>query len=43
MDLVSISEFACGAMENWGLVTFRDTQILFDPENTSVDRMQSTP
>lgn len=39
-DLVSISDFASGAMENWGLTTYRETAILVDPENTSVDRKQ---
>ena len=24
-----------GAMENWGLVTFRETAVLVDPKNTS--------
>lgn len=29
-DLVAIPDFAAGAMENWGLVTFRETAMLFD-------------
>jgi tricorn protease interacting factor F2/3 len=28
LDLVSIKDFASGAMENWGLITFRETSIL---------------
>lgn len=40
MDLVSISDFAAGAMENWGLTTYRETTILVDPEKTSADRKQ---
>lgn len=40
MDLIAIPDFASGAMENWGLVTYRETCVLFDPENTSTDRKQ---
>lgn len=29
-DLLAVHEFAAGAMENWGLVTYRTTAILFD-------------
>lgn len=31
LDLVAIPEFAMGAMENWGLVTFRKTSLLYNP------------
>lgn len=27
--------------ENWGLVTYRETMVLVDPENTSLIRKQS--
>ena len=40
MDLIAISDFASGAMENWGLVTYRETCLLVDPKNTSADRKQ---
>lgn len=40
MDLIAIPEFACGAMENWGLTTFRETTILVDLEKSSADRKQ---
>lgn len=30
LDLVAVHEFLHGAMENWGLVTFRATALLFD-------------
>ncbi len=33
-DLLAVHEFAMGAMENWGLVTYRTTAVLFD-EKTS--------
>lgn len=35
LDLIAIPDFAAGAMENWGAVTFRETAILVDPKNTS--------
>ncbi|XP_043237159.1 puromycin-sensitive aminopeptidase-like [Amphibalanus amphitrite] len=40
LDLIAIPDFASGAMENWGLVTFRETCILVDPVNTSTARRQ---
>ncbi len=36
MDLVAIPDFANGAMENWGAVTYRETALLVDPENSSL-------
>ncbi|KAG0419280.1 putative M1 family aminopeptidase 2, partial [Dictyocoela roeselum] len=36
LDLVGIPEFSMGAMENWGLVTFRETALLYDPYNSNV-------
>lgn len=35
MDLIAIPDFAAGAMENWGAVTYRETAILVDPEHTA--------
>ncbi|XP_076010299.1 endoplasmic reticulum aminopeptidase 1b [Genypterus blacodes] len=34
-DLVAIPDFQSGAMENWGLTTYRETGLLFDPEKSS--------
>lgn len=39
-DCIAISDFECGAMENWGLVTFRETAVLVDPKLTSADSKQ---
>ncbi|XP_050419244.2 puromycin-sensitive aminopeptidase [Patella vulgata] len=35
IDLLSVADFAIGAMENWGLLTFKEALILVDPKNTS--------
>lgn len=36
LDLVALPDFGSGAMENWGLETFRETALLVDPANSSV-------
>jgi puromycin-sensitive aminopeptidase len=40
MDLITIADFAAGAMENWGLITYRETALLVDPENSSTQAKQ---
>ena len=40
MDLIAIPDFKIGAMENWGLVTYRETCLLVDPFNTSSNQKQ---
>lgn len=40
IDLIAIADFSAGAMENWGLVTYRETCLLVDPENTSANTKQ---
>ncbi len=39
-DLIAIPDFGAGAMENWGLITYRETSLLYSPEETSVDSKQ---
>jgi len=29
LDLIAIPDFVSGAMEHWGLVTFRETSVLY--------------
>lgn len=36
-DLVAVPDFSAGAMENWGLTTYRESCMLVDPENTAAD------
>ena len=40
MDLVAIPDFGAGAMENWGLVTYRTIYLLFDEQNSSIRTKQ---
>ncbi|XP_028392975.1 puromycin-sensitive aminopeptidase-like [Dendronephthya gigantea] len=40
IDLIAIPDFAAGAMENWGLVTYRETALLVDPTNSSSSSKQ---
>ncbi len=40
LDVIAIPDFAAGAMENWGAITYRETAILVDPENSSLANKQ---
>lgn len=40
LDMVAIPEFAMGAMENWGLVTYREVDVLIDPVKASSQQRQ---
>lgn len=39
-DLIALPDFASGAMENWGCITFREHCLLVDPANTSLPTKQ---
>ncbi|CAH1983241.1 unnamed protein product [Acanthoscelides obtectus] len=39
VDQVAIPDFRSGAMENWGLITYREAMFLYDPkEDQSIDK-----
>ena len=40
MDNVAVHEFSAGAMENWGLVTYRVVDLLLEKESATLDRIQ---
>lgn len=39
-DLVAVPDFSAAAMENWGLITFREIALLADPKTTSISTRQ---
>ncbi|KAK9465021.1 peptidase family M1-domain-containing protein [Lipomyces arxii] len=40
MDMVAIPDFSAGAMENWGLITYRVVDLLFDEETSGANTKQ---
>ena len=40
LDHLAIPDFAAGAMENWGAITYREIALLVDPDNSSVAARQ---
>jgi len=40
LDMVALPDFAAGAMENWGLVTYREQLLLVDAKNSSLSTKQ---
>lgn len=39
-DMIAIPDFAAGAMENWGLITYRETAMLYQPGVSSEGNKQ---
>lgn len=39
-DMVALPDFASGAMENWGLITYREHALLVNPEHTTLSSKQ---
>ncbi|MFD1125549.1 M1 family metallopeptidase [Lentilactobacillus raoultii] len=37
---LALPDFSAGAMENWGLVTYREAYLVLDPDNTALDTKQ---
>ena len=42
IHLIAVPEFAMGAMENWGAITFRETRLLVDTNTSTRGRMQAS-
>ena len=40
LDMAAIPDFAAGAMENWGLITYRESALLVDPAHSSAATKQ---
>jgi len=40
LDMIAIADFSAGAMENWGLVTYRETALLIDEKNSTLSGKQ---
>ncbi len=40
LDMVALPDFSVGAMENWGLITYRESVMLVDEQSSSIESRQ---
>ncbi|KAK2581484.1 hypothetical protein KPH14_005150 [Odynerus spinipes] len=41
LDMVAIPDFSAGAMENWGMITYRESRMLYDERESNVVSQQN--
>src|SRR3989338_6461384 len=41
LDFIGLPDFSSGAMENWGLITFRESLFLVDEKSTAIETKQT--
>ena len=41
LDMVALPDFSSGAMENWGLLTYKESNMLYDENHTSLASKQA--